>query len=61
MENFFQPMKRILFETSCNELQKKKLSSPGVLTGRMLPWIEFFFIQKQRSKEWITVPRTARF
>ena len=30
----------------CNELQKKRVSSPGVLTKRVLPWFEFFFIQK---------------
>ena len=29
----------------CNELKKKRLSSPGVLTERVLPWFEFFFIQ----------------
>ena len=26
--------------------KKKRLSSPGVLTERVLPWFEFFFIQK---------------
>ena len=27
---------------------KKKLSSPKVFTGRLLVWIELFFIQKQK-------------
>ena len=29
---------------------KKKVSSPGVLTGRKLLWIGLFFIQKQKMK-----------
>ena len=40
---------------------KKKLRSIWVLTGRVLRWIKFFFIQKQNSNKWITIPRTARF
>ena len=46
---------------SVTNTKKKKLSSLGILTGRVLPWIEFFFIQKQRSNEQIAIPRTARF
>ena len=34
-----------------NSKKKKKPSSPGVLTGLVLPWIEFFFIQKQKMKQ----------
>ena len=37
--------------SDCNELQKKKrLSSLGVLTGRVLPWFQFFFIQRQKNE-----------
>ena len=31
-------------------MNSRKLSSRGVLTGRVLLWIQFFFIQKQRMK-----------
>ena len=31
------------------------------LSARVLPWIDFCFIQTKRSNEKITIPRTARF
>ena len=33
----------------CNELQKKGLSLPGVLTGCVMPWFRFFLIQRQKK------------
>ena len=36
----------LLSVSNVTNSKKKRLSSPGVLTERELPWFEFFFIQK---------------
>ena len=42
----------------CNKPPKKRLSSPGIFTGRVLPWIQFFFIHKFKKMRQInTTPQ----